>query len=90
MSTPPTDTTPDLAERLVQTVAENMLRRYDSEYDATGMTWQNFADDAREDVTAVLRELVERLRHGGPHMYCRSEGELRGLISEIEGANRRA
>lgn len=87
MSTHP-DTTPDLAERLVQGVAENMRRRYDSEYDAAHLAWQDFAGEAREDLAFVLRGLVERPRHGGPHMYCRSEGELRGLINEIEGANR--
>jgi hypothetical protein len=76
MSTPPTNTGPDLAQRLVQVA-----------YDEVPLADK---DEVREAVVAVLRALVERPRHGGPHMYCRSEGELRGLINEIAETDRRA
>lgn len=72
------DTTPDLAQRLIEAAAFGA--------DSAGQSLRE--PEARAIVVAVLRELVERPRHGGPHMYCRSEGELRGLIDEIEGANR--
>jgi hypothetical protein len=44
----------DLTERAVEAVAENMLRRYEQEYNADHLTWRNFEDAAREDVDAVL------------------------------------
>lgn len=81
------DTTPDLAGRLVQAACEGI---YLNNCPGGAQAEKAFTDHARAAVVAVLRELVERPRHGGPHMYCRSEGELRGLISEIEETERRA
>jgi hypothetical protein len=47
-----------LAEALVKAVAENQLRRYGSEYISDHLTWQDFADTAREDVSTTLRTLA--------------------------------
>lgn len=54
----------DAIERAIQAVAENMLRRYDSEHDASHLTWRDFMVDAREDVAATgLAEVgIERDR----------------------------
>ncbi|HEX3778412.1 MAG TPA: hypothetical protein VHX38_02010 [Pseudonocardiaceae bacterium] len=41
-------------EALIEAVAANHLRRYESQYQADHLTWRNFADDAAEDVDALL------------------------------------
>ncbi len=48
---------PKVTEAAVQIVAEQMLRRYESEYNADHLTWRDFADDARADLDAALPAL---------------------------------
>lgn len=48
-----------LANRVVSAVAGNMLRRWASRHPAPGLTSVDFADEACEDVAAVLRGLAE-------------------------------
>lgn len=48
-----------LANRLVTAAAENMLRRYASEYTADHLSPGDFASEASEDVASVLRLLAE-------------------------------
>lgn len=69
----------DLAQRLIDVAQTEIDTFIDPE--STPLDREKAAEAA---VVAVLRELIERPRHGGPHMYCRSEGELRGLADEIE------
>lgn len=52
----------EVPAELVQPVAEQMLRRYDSEYGADHLTWRDFADDARSDLAAVLPEHERQVR----------------------------
>lgn len=48
---------PDVA---IQAAAEVRLRQYDSEYDASHLTWRDFADAAREMLEAALPHLGSR------------------------------
>jgi len=50
---------PDVPDEAVQAVAERMFRRYESEYDASHLTWQDFADDARAGLEAAAPILAE-------------------------------
>lgn len=50
-----------LAQRLVTAIAENILRRYGSEIPADHLTWQDFANEAREDLILAIRTMVEHL-----------------------------
>lgn len=46
---------PDEArEAAVRLLAENQHRRYDSAFDASHLSWRDFADSAAEDVDALL------------------------------------
>lgn len=58
-------TTPSIADAAVQAVAEQMLARYDKEFDASHLTWRDFADDARADLTVALPLLGDsRIQYG--------------------------
>jgi predicted metal-dependent phosphoesterase TrpH len=50
-----------LAKRLVTANAENILRRYGSEFPADHLTWQDFANEAREDLILAIRTMIEHL-----------------------------
>lgn len=47
----------EIPNAAVRAVAERMLRRYESEYQADHLTWRDFADDARDDLAAALPHL---------------------------------
>ena len=49
---------PKVTDAAVQLVAEQMLRRYDSQYSSNHLSWRDFADDAREDLEAALPALT--------------------------------
>ena len=77
----------DLTDRIVRKLAENQLRRYESEYQADHLTWRDFTESAAEDAATAFRVLKEHL---GP----RRDGTLRaygamqmgGLADEIEAS----
>lgn len=78
----PEPTTPERSDEIpepaVRAVAERMLQRYESEYQANHLTWRDFADDARSDLAAALPHLDatldrERLHREG-YEYARSQG----------------
>lgn len=50
--------TPKVTDAAVQIVAEQMLRRYDSQYSSNHLSWRDFADDARADLEAALPALT--------------------------------
>lgn len=59
---------------LEQRVAEALRADYDSEHDASHLSWQDFADQARRLITlcrgsiaADLRASARRHRRGNPH-----------------------
>lgn len=56
-----TEMTPAIPGEMIEAVARNMYRRYESDYEADHLTWRDFADDARADLAAALagRTVVE-------------------------------
>ena len=48
-----------IPDEAVQVVAEQMFRRYESQYSAEYLTWCDFADDARADLEAAAPLLAE-------------------------------
>lgn len=48
---------PRVTDAAIQIVAEQMLRRYESQYSAEHLSWRDFADDAKEDLQAALPAL---------------------------------
>ena len=49
----------DIPQAAVQVVAAQMFRRYESQYDASRLTWRDFADDARGDLEAAAPILAK-------------------------------
>lgn len=41
-------------EQLIELLAANALRRYESQYEASHLTWRDFATEAAEDVDALV------------------------------------
>jgi hypothetical protein len=82
---------PEIPEAAVQAVAEQMLRRYDSQYSAAHLTWRDFADDARADLEAAAPSLavawgVGRRAQARRHQRSASPGHLPPLRSAAGAA----
>jgi hypothetical protein len=59
---------------MVQVAAEVRMRQYSTEYDASHLTWEDFADEAREVLEAAL-SFCDATTDALP--YTGEEGELR-------------
>jgi hypothetical protein len=52
---------PDLPDEAVQRAAGVMLSQYGSQYNASHLTWRDFADDARAVLEAAVPALAEHV-----------------------------
>ena len=52
----------DVPEEAVKAVAATLLRHYDSEYGSSRLTWKDFAEQARELLTAAAPHIERQVR----------------------------
>jgi hypothetical protein len=69
-----------IPEEAVLVVGEQMLRRYDSQYSSAHLSWQDFADDAREDLEAALPALR---RQWAEELGKRQQAMIGGLPGDV-------
>jgi hypothetical protein len=63
-------------DEAVQVVAEQMFRRYESEYQADHLTWRDFAGDARADLEAAAPHLAAMQGVAVTEWGCRYDEEF--------------